>query len=342
MSGDMCRPEEYECCSRQSQDDAPGCPLLALGRRDEQNPGSEAAHAAGHEHEPAQGLTHIEFRHFVEALDQLFGVLPLCLGQMAMKLPWKSMTDDQLVACCRQRPCEAAWETFGGRFGCHVLAGAFVAWFAYATRPVPWYGYFGLACIYLIAAAIAYIFVFLLPACARAIPYAGELDRRHCLLSFPREVRKARRLLEGADPPDWIILVHSEGMGPWMWTRLTLFESPPRGVWERRSGSRFGTIRDPQHDPRDWLVRQDRTLGEEECRSTLAALRMIDLNDVVDVKCDAFDTEYSWLAVLRRDPPLTRKAKFCPEGVLFDPGSRELPTFRLASLIIKLPEELAT
>ena len=88
------------------------------------------------------------------------------------------------------------------------------------------------------------------------------------------------------------------------------------------------------------LGRQDRPLEEEECRSTLAALRKIDLNEVVDVEVQAFDIEYLRLAVLRRDPPLTRKVKFSPVGVQLDPGSRQLATYRLASLIIKLPEEL--
>src|SRR3954454_1107784 len=154
---------------------------------------------------------------------------------MAMKLPWKSMSDDQLVACCRQRPGETAWETFGERYGGHLVAGVFVAWFAYAHWPIPWYGYFALGCLYLFAAVAAYGFVFVLPACARTVPYSAELNRRHSLLSFPREVRKARRLFEGADPPDWILLVHSEGMWGWSWTRLTFFESPPRGLREHRS-----------------------------------------------------------------------------------------------------------
>jgi hypothetical protein len=177
--------------------------------------------------------------------------------------------------------------------------------------------------------------VFLLPDCARTIPYAGELDRRHSLLSFPREVRKARRLIEGADPPDWIILIHSEGMG-WMWARLTLYESPPRGLREYRSGSGFGTIRDPRDNPLNHLVRQDRPL-EEECRSTLEALLDIDLTGVVDVEVQAHGVHYFRLAVLRRNPPLTHQVKFCLVGVLFDPASRRLPTYRLASLIVDLP-----
>jgi hypothetical protein len=258
---------------------------------------------------------------------------------MAMKLPWKSMTDDQLVACCRQRRGESAWENFGERYGSHLVAGVFIAWFAFANRPIPWYGYFALVCLYLFAALIANIFVFLLPACARTIPYARELDRRHSLLSFPDEVRKARRLFEDADPPDWIILLHSNGMG-WMWTRLTLFESPPRGLREHRSGPVFGALRDPRYNPLNDLVRQDRPLEEGECRTTLAALSSIDLNGVVDVDVQAFDIQYLRLAVLRRDPPLTRKARFCPLGVVIDPASRQHSTYRLASLIRKLPEAL--
>ena len=251
------------------------------------------------------------------------------------------MTDDQLVARCLQRPGEAAWEKFGERYGCHLVAALFVAWFAYATRPVPWYGYFGLVCIYLLAAGIAYIFVFLLPACARTIPYSDELNRRHSLFSFAGEVRKARRLFEGANPPDWIILVHTEGMGgPWIWTRLTLFESPPRGLREHRSGSGFGTIRDPRDNPLNDLVREDRSLEEAECRSRLEVLHSIDLNSVADVQVQAFDIDYFRLAVLRRNPPLTRKAKFSPLGPELDPGSRRLATYRVASLIITLPEAL--
>jgi hypothetical protein len=103
---------------------------------------------------------------------------------------------------------------------------------------------------------------------------------------------------------------------------------------------RFGTIRDPDYNPLNYLVRQDRPLKEEECRSTLEALHKIDLDEVVDVEVQAFDIEYLRLAVLRRDPPLTRKVKFSPVGVQIDPGSRQLATYRLASLIIKLPEEL--
>jgi hypothetical protein len=83
---------------------------------------------------------------------------------MAMKLPWKSMTDEQLVACCRQRPAERAWEQFGLRYGCHLVAGVFVIWFGYNNRPIPWYGPFALACLYLFAALLACFFGFVLPA----------------------------------------------------------------------------------------------------------------------------------------------------------------------------------
>ena len=154
------------------------------------------------------------------------------------------MTDDQLVAHCRQRAIECAWERFGERYGCHLVAGVFVAWFGYTNRPIPWYGYFALVCLYLFSALMAAFFVFLLPACAGSLPYAWELDRRHSLSSFRREVRKVRRLFESTEPPDWIVLVHSEAMG-WSWTRLTLFGSPPRGLREHRSGPVFGVIREP-------------------------------------------------------------------------------------------------
>src|SRR5437764_3082204 len=115
---------------------------------------------------------------------------------MAMQLPWKSMTDDQLVAHCRQRAIERAWEQFGEQYGCHLVAGVFVAWFAYSNRPIPWYGYIALVCLYFFSALIAAFFVFLLPAGARTLPYAWELDGRHSLLSFRKEVRRARRLFE--------------------------------------------------------------------------------------------------------------------------------------------------
>jgi hypothetical protein len=258
---------------------------------------------------------------------------------MAMNLPWRSMTDEQLVACCRQRPIEGAWEQFGERYGCHLVAVVFVIWFGYINRPIPWYGPFALACLYFFAVLLALFFVFILPACVRIAPYSRELDRRHTQSSFPREVRKARRLFEGADPPDWIILLHSEPWG-WTWTRLTLYESPPHGLREHRSGPIFGPIRDPEYNPLSQLVREERPLEEEECRSKLAVLRTLDLDGVVDVEVNAFDIHYSRLAVLRREPRATRKVKFCSVGVLFDPESRQHPTCRLASLIIKLPEEL--
>lgn len=260
-----------------------------------------------------------------------------------MKFPWNAMTDEQLVARCRQGTGAAAWEKFGERYGCHLLAGAFVAWFAYATWPVPWYGYFGLVPIYFIAAGLAYLFVVLIPACARTIPYSAELNRRHSLFDFPSQVRKARRLFDGSDPPDWIILVHWEEVwGHWTWTCLTLFESPLRGLREHRSGSGFGAIRDPLENPLKHLVREDRLLEEDECRATLERLRQIDLNEVVDVQVQAFDVEYYRLALLRRDPPLTRKIKFSPSPVIvyLNPEARQLATYRLASLIIKLPKEL--
>src|SRR5437016_3003087 len=105
-----------------------------------------------------------------------------------MKLPWKSMSDQELVDCCRQRPIERTWERFGERFGCHLVAGVFVIWFGYINRPIPWYGPFALLCLYLFAALAACIFLFVLPAGVRVLPYAWELDRRHSLLSFAREV----------------------------------------------------------------------------------------------------------------------------------------------------------
>jgi hypothetical protein len=117
-------------------------------------------------------------------------------------------------------------------------------------------------------------------------------------------------LLEGADPPDWIILVHSEAWG-WSWTRLTLYESSPRGLREHRSGPIFGVIREPEYNPLNYLVREERPLEEEECRSKLEVLRTLDLDGVVDVEVNATDIHYSRLAVLRREPRATRKVKFC-------------------------------
>ena len=259
---------------------------------------------------------------------------------MAWTAPWKTMTDDELVARCRQRPAEAAWVRFGERYGVHLVAGALVAWFAFANRPIPWYGYFALVCLYFFVGFLAYLFLFLLPSGIRVVPFARELDRRHSLLSFPREVRKAQRLFEGPDPPDWIILVHSEGMEfGWSWTRLTLHESPPRGRREHRSGMGFGVLTDPTYNPMDHLVRSERALEQEECGSALETLHEIDLKRVVDVHLNAFDIPYSRLAVLRRDPPLTRKALFSPVGVVFDPETRQSPTYRVAALGVALPKE---
>ena len=259
---------------------------------------------------------------------------------MAWTAPWKTMTDDELVARCRQRPAEAAWVRFGERYGVHLVAGAFVAWFAFANRPIPWYGYFALVCLYFFLGFLAYLFVFLLPAGIRVVPYARELDRRHSILSFPREVRRARQLFRDPDPPDWIILFHSEGIGMgWSWNRLTLHKSPPRGRHEHRSGTGFGILTDPTFNPMDHLVRRDRPLGEEECRSAMETLHEIDLKRVVDVDLNAFDIPYSRLAVLRRDPPATRKARFSPVGVVFDPETRRHPTYRVAALSIELPKE---
>jgi hypothetical protein len=263
-----------------------------------------------------------------------------------MKRPWTSMPDDQLVELCRLRPVEAAWERFGKRFGCHLVAAGFVAWVAwvaFTSGPMPWYGalvlFLFLIPSYFFAAVIALLLVFILPACVRASLYADELDRRQ-RGSFPRELRRARRLSEGADPPDWIILVHSQPMA-WRWisTRLTLFESPPRGLREHRSGASFGIRRDPTENPLNALVREDRPLDEDECLSALAALREIDLDRVADVYVRADGASYDDLAVLRRDPLLMRKATFCTMGVLIDPDYRRHPTYRLASLVIKLPED---
>jgi hypothetical protein len=257
---------------------------------------------------------------------------------MAMRLPWKSMTDEQLVAHCRQRAIERAWEQFGERYGCHLVAGTFVAWFAYSNRPIPWFGYFAIVCLYFFSALIAAFFVFLVPAGARTLPFAWELDRRHSLSSFRKEVRKARRLFESEEPPDWIVLVHSEGMG-WTWTRLTLFALPPRGRREHRSGPCFGVIRDPAYNPLEQLVREDRVLNEQECRASLEVLRTLDLNGVVDVNVHGCDIHHEGLAVLRRDPATTRNVRFCRAALLIDPEQRGHPTFRLVSLVIKLPGE---
>ena len=256
-----------------------------------------------------------------------------------MKLPWKSMSDQELVACCRQRPIERAWERFGERYGCHLVAGVFVIWFGYINRPIPWYGPLALLCLYLFIALAACFFLFLTPACVRVLPFAWELDRRHSPLSFVREVREARRLFQAADPPDWVILVRSDANGPSR-TRLTLFESPPRGLREHRSGPYFGVLREPDPDPLDLLVREERLLDEVECRSKLEALRSLDLDGVVDVETRSLVASYSWLAVLRRNPPATRKVRFNPAGVLWNPEFRQHPTYSLASLIIRLPEAL--
>jgi hypothetical protein len=110
---------------------------------------------------------------------------------------------------------------------------------------------------------------------------------------------------------------------------------------EHRSGPIFGPIRDPEYNPLSHLVHEDRPLGVEECRFKLEALRTLDLNRVVDVEIQVFDIEYLRLAVLRRDPPCTRKVKFCPLGPFFDPASRQHPTYRLGSLIINLSDDLA-
>ena len=180
----------------------------------------------------------------------------------------RGMTDEELVARCRQRPLERAWERFGERYGCHLVAGIFVIWFGYVNRPIPWYGPFALLCLYLFAALLACFFLFLAPACVRVLPFAWELDRRHGVQYFPREVREARRLFQAADPPDWIILVRSVANGPSL-SRLTLFESPPRGLREYRSGPYFGVIREPDPNPLDHMVREERLLDEAEGRADL-------------------------------------------------------------------------
>ena len=219
------------------------------------------------------------------------------------------------------------------------MAGVIVVWFAYATWPIPWYGYFAIVCVYFFAAFFAYFFAFLLPACIRTLPYACELQRRHALFSFPREVRKAKALLKGANPPDWVIIVHSDGCG-WRLERLSLTECPLRGQREHDSGPQFGTLRDPQYNPLDYLVRWERPLEVEECRSALEMLRSVDMKRIVDVESRTSSLHYSGIAVLRRDPPLVCAAKFYPMAYAFDPQTRGHPTFRLASLVIKLPEIL--
>ncbi|QEH39195.1 hypothetical protein OJF2_78070 [Aquisphaera giovannonii] len=248
-------------------------------------------------------------------------------------LPWTSLDDDQLVARCRQRPGEVAWETFGERYGSLALAVPLIAWLAYARWPVPWYGWVALLVLYPIAAFTIHLLVFLLPANIRAALYARELGRRLSPLPSSLEIRRARRLFDGADPPDWILVVQSDpGAYRWTWTRLTLFESPPRGFRQHRSGPIFRVSRERGHNPIDEVVCEDRILEAEECLSILNALRAMDPEQVADVEARGCGVSTSWLTILRRHPRLVRKVRISHVGASPDPESRKLPTWRLVGL----------
>lgn len=252
----------------------------------------------------------------------------------------RGLSDDRLAEHCRQSSLESAWDRIGERYGSDLLAGLFVAWFGWTHRPIPWCGYLALVGLYVLSALLAHVELHLVPACVRALPYARELERRIGLESFPRELRKASRRFDGDDPSDWIVLVHSRG---WRWStrRLMLYESPPRGRTEHHSDRIFGVLRDGDPSPLNDLVREMHELEAAECRSKLKILGSLDLSRVKDTAARACDDTSFRLAVLRRDPPFTAQARFSPLEVLFDPASRAHPTYRVAALVMELPEGLA-